>query len=268
MTAAVTHVIAVLAWMNKDKLDDIKKSVDIQHSRVLDRQGEAALGTNLYREVFLVLEQNNEKKKESMLQLLNAIEAGYRDDEGKQSMRDYLAQLEALFRREPSLAATAGFYMDDAAIPFRSAGERPKQSDVPKAQAQAQVSTSTSSDTGTSVFPGRQDGWDYDIFWCEGSSRNQDLATEIFNGLHKRQVSEKLGRLRLRKLPTSIRQSPGYEIRNQLVIRRHISKDEQAQILRKEISEILGAKFPNIPAIDIDESAQRLPWYLSVFVCL
>jgi len=67
-------------------------------------------------------------------------------------------------------------------------------------------------------------------------------------------------------LPTTIKESSGYEIGNRVVIRRHFSKDEQSQILRKTILEILKTE-PTPISIDIDDSAQRLPWYLSVFVC-
>ncbi len=271
VTAIVTLLIALLSWwnnraieMNNRNIENLQKVVEIQHAHISDRQGEAAMGTNLYKEVFLVVGEQNVKKKKAVLDLLHAVEAGYRDDEEKQSMREYMKQLEALFEDsdEKGIKATASFYMDDAAIAFRSVAELPRAAVGPDKQAPAQKPTSS----GTLVSPGAQGGWDYDVFWCEGDSRNQKLATTIFQGLRDQQVKEKLGRLRLRMLPTTIKESSGYEIGNRVVIRRHFSKDEQSQILRKTILEILKTE-PTPISIDIDDSAQRLPWYLSVFVC-
>ena len=272
ITAGAAVFVAIFSYWTSTKaseltrqLQEVKRNVDIQHTRISDRQSEAAMGESLYREVFVVLADSNEKKKGSMLALLGAIEAGYRDDEDKQSMRGYIKQLEGLFgdSADPTLKATASFYIEDAAIPYRAPADEAKN--IPSQtipQEQQQVVTYDAS--GTKVSPGSAGGWDYDVFWCEG---NQPLAQTIFEGLRELQVSQSLGRIRLRQVPNSIRQSANFDIANQVVIRRHVSKDVKAQQFQSDLKQILKAKGKNI-SINIEDSPQRLPWYLSVFVCL
>ena len=112
----------------------------------------------------------------------------------------------------------------------------------------------------------RWEGYDLDFFWCErgpdpeASRRAAELAASL------RQLDPAAsGRWRVRMLPTTINQRPGYSIGGYQI--NVTSKDEEQ--LGEVLEGVMRAR--GIPSADanwiIKHVGSSTPWYISVFFC-
>lgn len=109
---------------------------------------------------------------------------------------------------------------------------------------------------------GRTNGWDIDVFWCEGQNArsNLALATAATSQLTAARVRNLLiGRVRLRMLNLERQSDPGYRPVG-LEVRGEQREQKAAFTLAAGLSSP-ASKFQYRP------STQRTPWYLSAFVC-
>ena len=109
----------------------------------------------------------------------------------------------------------------------------------------------------------RWSNYDFDIFWCEGmanSAQYQARAEAI--SAFKTADPQASGRWRARPLPSGVNARPGYQVSGVEI--RTSSSDEAplAEALKKQIE----ARFP-ATRVDLRQTTQNTPWYLSVFVC-
>jgi hypothetical protein len=120
-----------------------------------------------------------------------------------------------------------------------------------------------SREPSTEVISSSPRGWNYDVFWCEYPTKdeNEKMAQLVADELNQKKETEHLGRIRPRPLPAAINDAPGYKIQGYVILR-HISKEAQA----KQLLDWLNTA-PNRPKIVIRDSDRRLPGYLSAFVC-
>lgn len=111
-------------------------------------------------------------------------------------------------------------------------------------------------------IPGEANGWDFDVFWCErGGNAAMDQAAAAMRIIDRSMPGH--GLIRVRLLPDSINQQPGYRIGG-YVIRREDTPDERAKAteLRRALDGNLGG------AVFAEQlSSQTTRFYLSVFVC-
>jgi hypothetical protein len=262
LTTVISLVIGVLSYIVDSHVKTFDEKLSASHDYTVDRQAEATLGISVYQETLAALDSKDTRKQELMLKLLNALEAGYRQDDANASIRSYIVQLETLFQAAPETKAQADFYVEDAAVappPVTAANAPALEQTVALLGARTLAS-------GTVEAQGSPSGWDYDVFWCEDTPGSQETAQIVFDGLVARQAKEKLGRLRLRKLPTSINQQESYEIHDTVVIRRYPDKAAQADVLKAEVEQDLQAKGMSV-TVTLAGSHQKLPFYLSVFAC-
>jgi hypothetical protein len=104
-------------------------------------------------------------------------------------------------------------------------------------------------------------GWDYDIFWCENSGKTAEKsAQQIVNHLNDKKANgdDSIGRVRVRMLPDSINEQPGYRISGNL-IRFDKNEYQQAQALQQSTNEMIPFK--------LSLSRMNTKWYLSAFIC-
>lgn len=108
-----------------------------------------------------------------------------------------------------------------------------------------------------------------DVFWCKNKDnkedaiqkRNNEEATKVQDRLET--AGGKKGFVRLRPLPHSINESPGYRIEG-IVIRRDQNEDTVALAVKTEADRALGGA---VPGFVLTSSRQGTAGYLSVFVC-
>jgi hypothetical protein len=119
---------------------------------------------------------------------------------------------------------------------------------------------------------GRANGWDIDVFWCEGARGADNLALADKAARHlaqtveiRRQVGKApaivtpIGRVRLRLLTIERQREPGYRPQG-LELRGEAREMAAADAIRSSLART-GLAFRYRPA------SQVTPWYLSVFVC-
>jgi hypothetical protein len=103
-------------------------------------------------------------------------------------------------------------------------------------------------------------GWDYDIFWCEEPSVNQDTAKRVFTAISTGDPAH--GRLRLRSWSASQNKQAGYAVTG-YEIRAEASERPQADFLKR----IIDPTAPQPFDIRTTTGTTPTPWYLSVWVC-
>lgn len=110
---------------------------------------------------------------------------------------------------------------------------------------------------------GQTDGWDVDVFWCEGpkSAANLALADSVARALGLGDArGTKIGRVRLRMLSTVKQAESGYRPVG-LEVRGEVSESAAARAIAAALSGEREGTFRVRP------SAQVTPWYVSAFVC-
>ncbi|MBV9248526.1 MAG: hypothetical protein JO227_04675 [Acetobacteraceae bacterium] len=291
---------ATLSALNKSKLDEIQSQQAQLHNAITERQAEINLGTSVMHETLSILDTTDQlrfqKKAQTQLLLLNTLSRRYSssDEEELVFMSDFYRQLRSSLAAEVQAAiknapaspadsalakglsdtlAVAQFVGQDAEVQVRRTLPAQAQTAAPSpGGATATPSAEPKIVAGEAVQPGSASGWDYDVFWCVGSTpnaadnQNEKEAEVMFRELVKRQQEGKLGRLRLRRLPEVVNQSPGYSIRN-IAIRSHQSKWDKANELKRWCDQALHqAGYTDASAV-VEPSSQVLNYYLSAFAC-
>ena len=102
--------------------------------------------------------------------------------------------------------------------------------------------------------------WDFDIFWCERSGSAAQAQAEKM----KKQLESEgaKGRIRVRLLPDSINDRPGYQHAG-YVVRYNAGEEAQSNRLKALGDPIVGPAASFVTSI----SYQSTPWYLSAFLC-
>ena len=102
--------------------------------------------------------------------------------------------------------------------------------------------------------------WDFDIFWCE---RSGNAAQAQADKMKKQLEAEGAkGRIRVRLLPDSIHDRPGYQHAG-YVVRYNAGEEAQSDRLKSLGDTVVGPAGAFVSSI----SYQATPWYLSAFLC-
>lgn len=110
---------------------------------------------------------------------------------------------------------------------------------------------------------GQKDGWDVDVFWCEGSNSaaNLALADSVARTLSAGAAgTTKIGRVRLRMLSTVKQAEAGYRPVD-LELRGEPSEERAVNAIVAEL------KGKNDLLFRVRTSSQVTRWYVSAFVC-
>jgi hypothetical protein len=121
-----------------------------------------------------------------------------------------------------------------------------------ESQAVAQVAPATNS-----ANPSRFGAFNVDFFYCENKKATSESIARAAMGLKS---ASDTGRWRLRSLPESINQQPGYQIDSNVV--RFNPPDE------RDVAEAIaqGLKTLSVP-VRFEETSYSTPGYVSVFIC-
>ncbi len=104
--------------------------------------------------------------------------------------------------------------------------------------------------------------WDYDVFWCSSAGAvAESQANAIVEAL---EMEDAKGRLRVRVLPESVRNSSAYNTVSAYEIRYEENEQDQAAAVARLADRTLGGQaFTLVPI----SPARPTPWYVSVFIC-
>lgn len=184
------------------------------------------------------------------------------------SLLDALRDRRASGKRVADAVNAAAFAVDEASVGTGTgATTGPAAPVTPPSRTAPAVSYQTKV-----LAAGRKEGWDIDVFWCQGSGEAELYATAYQAAAELARLSTAgqpiepgviLGRVRLRSLPVRFQQDPGYAARDTvLVYDGGRGEKEAAEALRRRLRER-----PQLPPFALVPSTGRSQWYLSAFVC-
>ena len=105
---------------------------------------------------------------------------------------------------------------------------------------------------------GNSKGWDYDIFWCQERSANEETAKKVLGAIPSGDPAH--GRLRLRSWSASQNAQSGYGVKG-YEIRAEAPERSQAELLKRVIDPMSPQPF------EIKPTSMRTAWHISVWVC-
>jgi hypothetical protein len=107
---------------------------------------------------------------------------------------------------------------------------------------------------------GNPKGWDYDVFWCEQSPGNQDVARQVVAGIGNGDPAH--GRIRVRSWSAKENQQAGYGVAG-YEIRAEAVERSQAEFLKGIVDVAAQRPF----TIKTTSGTSPTPWYLSIWIC-
>lgn len=198
----------------------------------------------------------------------------------KRGLDDALKAPEIVGNEQAQKSRAAGFAVEERDAVRARKGEDVtiEQQKIAEQQENAQSVTSGSSIAYNSVVisAGEKNGTDIDIFWCGGGNEQASynagnaVAVAIANssdGSGADALLGRLGRIRLRLLPESIQQKPGYPSSGNQVRGDQTETDQVKRLVawlnRGDPKSGYGLE----DKFEAKTVAMRTPYYLSVFVC-
>jgi hypothetical protein len=268
VTIIFTIATTGLSIFTKLKTDEISESVSLYHEVLSTRQFDRGLMISLFDKASAIVKEKNAESMQVFSVMIGSFIQSYDLDKTVGSARGN-NQLEISVERDRAIMRNYIASISDllqksgVANPATVSGSIELQARLDTASdAGGAASTAAQADIKPRTVPGDPAGWDYDVFWCETSPQAARQAETVFDYLVSRQATDHLGRLRLRPLAATINNGDGYHV-GPYVIRRHITKNGQANILKQELDEKFAPGF----VFRIEDSAQLFPFYLSIFVC-
>jgi hypothetical protein len=274
LTSVLTVVVGAISLLNQQQIDDLKQALDEKREVFLEKQTTANLNVSIIHETLAVMDGNDDKKAAFAL-FLSSVQSIYGTDANSSSINSLLVHLEDLLKTHTQNAGTlttiqyatenieAARPQSGATTPSASATQASPtaSSFASSAAAPAPAAKPYTLDSGTVVVPGSSQGWDIDVFWCEGDTTEKTTAKAAFDHLVQIQTQQNLGRLRYRMLPKSVNATPEYRISGAQILR-YPSKEKiaGANLLK-------GWVASQVANVEVRDSDKPLPWYLSLFVC-
>lgn len=194
------------------------------------------LSFDLYQEVKTVLEKKERTPRDE--EALRVLIESLAEDPFRYKLLSVLAVGSATESGKMAAAESSTFFREEAALSTRT---------VAPAAAPARPSAAATS----------LGSYDIDIFYCADRRSSSEPVARRLAALKQ---ADESGRWRVRALPETVNQQPGYGVRSNEI--RYNVPDEAAQA--KIILERLQAS--GIQAA-LRATAQQTAWYLSVFVC-
>jgi hypothetical protein len=266
LTTMFSIAIAIFTYRSNEKVEELKSDLDGRRTLLAEQQADANLMISVLHESMPTIGSREQHQTKVLQALLFSLEKTYRGREQQKVVDEFFVSLETAVSSgsdEPSVKAFGKFAVEDADVAAhpKNAGQTASVAAPLPVRNPASVEAGSSSLdlSKTIVLGGSDKGWDFDVFWCEGANDAlKDLAKNTFRALADKQESEGLGRLRLRMLPQAVNALVGYGVTG-LQIRRYPDKDKQ-----EEAERVKGWIDPGFKLV---ASTQRLPFYLSLFVC-
>jgi hypothetical protein len=115
-----------------------------------------------------------------------------------------------------------------------------------------------------------KDGWDYDVFWCavpgksEQENPYRDMALTAVD-IIREQAQKPVGYVRLRQLPVSVNQQPGYQITGNVIHSDQLHDENTIAAVIESALNGNAAFTDNTVRHEIADGGSE--WYISVFFC-
>lgn len=194
------------------------------------------LSFDLYQEVKAVLEKKERTPRDE--EALRVLIESLAEDPFRYKLLSVLAVGSATESGKKAAAESSTFFREEAVLASRAVAPTASRSAAPGA-----LKSLTN--------------YDIDIFFCTEKRASSEPVARQIAGL---KLVEESGRWRVRALPETINQQPGYGVRSNEV--RYNVPDETAQA-NLMLERLRGA---GVEA-SLRATTQQTPWYLSVFVC-
>lgn len=191
---------------------------------------------DLYQEVKKVLEKKERTPRDE--EALRVLIESLADDPFRYKLLSVLAVSAATESGKQAATESSNFYREEAAISART--DTPPQPAAKPADAARSLSS-----------------YDIDIFYCAEKRASSEPVARKVAGLKQ---ADESGRWRVRALPETVNQQPGYGVTSNEIRYNIPDETPQADIIRERL------QANGIPAT-LRASAQQTAWYLSVFVC-
>jgi|JI8StandDraft_2_1071088.scaffolds.fasta_scaffold06859_5 hypothetical protein len=212
-------------------------SARLQEAEAQLKQAESGrkLSFDLYQEVKKVLEKKERSARDE--EALRVLIESLAEDPFRYKLLSVLAVGSVTDSVKQLAAESSRFYQEEAAL--------------------ASLEKLTSRTAAPAAGGRSLTNYDVDIFFCVQKRETSEPVAKQLIALRRLDES---GRWRLRALPETINQQPGYGVRSTEI--RYNAPDEapQAQVL---VDRLAGAGVQAALRV----SSQSTPWYLSVFVC-
>lgn len=253
MLAIPTAAIAVFAAIIALPLDAELKSLQNQTQRLeLDlkaaegriKEAEARLKEtesgrkltfDLYQEVRKILERKDKTAKDE--EALRVLIESLAEDPFRYKLLSVLAVSASSPETKRSASESSSFFRDESLI-----DHRPNTSMIRETE---------------KIRPSAVGSMDVDVFYCASKQSTSEVIAK--NIIALKQSSES-GRWRLRLLPESVNQQPGYGITSNEIRYNIPDESDAAKVLAERIANA-GHK------VSLRVSQQLTAWYISVFIC-
>ncbi len=196
------------------------------------------------------------------------VQAQNRLQSMRKSLIDALQDKTASGDAVADAARNAAFLNDEATAPK---SEDPAQAPVTK-MATVGGAASLSYQTQVLTYGKHDNGWDIDVFWCQGVDEEAYYAKALAAAqvLADQAASSQpvasgvsLGRIRLRSLPAAFQDNPAYAAHGVTLV---YDRGPGEQAAAAAIQKFLAGKQPKTP-FSLVQSTGQSKWYLSAFVC-
>ncbi|MEO3690478.1 hypothetical protein [Roseateles paludis] len=247
--AIASAAIAVFAAWKALPLDERLKELNIQladtdrrlkeaEARLKETESGRKLSFDLYQEVRKILERKDKTAKDE--EALRVLIESLAEDPFRYKLLSVLAVSATAPEVKRSASESSKFYEVQAQLAQQNAAPPPA------------AATKAAGTASTAIG-----SMDIDVFYCAAKQASSEpLARKL---LQLQQPGE-TGRWRLRFLPDSVNQQPGYGITANEIRYNAPLETEAAKLLAQRISDA-GVQ------TTLRESMQLTKWYISVFVC-
>lgn len=204
-------------------------------ARLKETESGRKLSFDLYQEVRKIIERKDKTAKDE--EALRVLIESLAEDPFRYKLLSVLAVSASSPETKRSASESSSFFRDETLIPQR-----------------APITVTQGKDEIQPTAVGRMD---VDVFYC---AAKQNTAEPIAKSIVALKQPGESGRWRLRLLPESVNQQPGYGITSN-EIRYNVPDETDAATALVERITKAGHK------VSLRESQQLTKWYISVFVC-
>ncbi len=217
------------------RLDNELKSAE---AKLREAEASRKLNFELYREVKTLLEDS--KRTEQEEEALRVLIESLADAPFRYKLLDVLAVAAGNSSTRKAASESSKFYKEEAVL--SSTDTKFTMSGI-KLKAPVNAMSVTN--------------YDIDVFYC---ANKRETSEPIAQQVAALKLPSETGRWRVRALPETINQQPGYQIQSSQIRYNSPSENKQADILIKRLEE---------KGIHLDRrvTTQNTRWYLSIFIC-
>lgn len=205
-------------------------------ARLREAESTRKLSFDLYEEVKRVLEKKERTPRDE--EALRVLVEALADDPFRYKLLSVLAVSATTPDAKRSAAESSTFFQEEAQL---SARQLPDPATAP----------------GSPAGQGGLGAYDIDVFYCSARRSSAEPIAQKVMGLKRPDES---GRWRLRALPETINQQPGYGVASNEIRFNAPVELSAATLLEKRLA---GLGVPS----RLRESQQLTKWYISVFIC-